>query len=320
VATTATGAPTKAAEPTKLAVPKVEYPVKGKPITVIVPFSAGGPTDISARLMAAAIEKEVGVPVQVLNKPGAGAQIGIGELARAKPDGYTIGAFIQPTASISYLDPANPPNYGRKDLLPLAMYALDSYVVAIKADSPYKTMKDLVDAAKAKPESIKFSTAGLTTASKLAVDLLAQQTGAKYALVNYDSGGQQLTAVLGDHVEATVPNLSVASPQVKNGAMRLLGVLSREKSSLFPEVETLASQGIDVFLDASYGINLPAGTPKEIQDVLSAAVKKSLVGVELKGRLEELNFIPTYRDSAAYNAHWDEVEAAIKKALSPATK
>ncbi len=311
----ATAAPTKAPTAAPTAPPKVDYPQKGKSITMIVPFGAGGPTDVAARLMAPVLEKELGVPVQVLNKPGAGAQIGVGEVARAKPDGYTIGAFLMPSCVISYLDPANPAPFGRKDLQPVAMYALDSYVLAVKGDGPYKTIKDLIDAAKAKPESIKFSTSGLTTGSRIGPDLLAAQTGAKFTLVHFDSGAQQITQVLGGHVDATVPNGSVAIPQTKSGAIRVLGVMSKEPNKFFPDVQTMAAQGYPVTIPASHGVVLPAGTPKEIHEILRAAVEKGVKSPayeDMRKKMEELTYVPTYMDTAAYNGHWDEVEATVK--------
>jgi len=321
--TAAPAAPTvaPAAAPTTAAAPKVNYPEKGKTINMIVPFAAGGPTDIAARLMAPVLEKELGVPVQVVNKPGAAAQIGIGEVARAKPDGYTIGAALQPPSVIAYLDKANPATFSRKDLQPVAMYAMDSYVLAVKADGPYKTVKDLIDAAKAKPDAVKFSTTGPTSGAYISADLLAKRAGVQFATVSFDSGAQQVMAILGDTVDATMCNGSVAVSQVRNNSIRLLGILSNEENKFFPGVKPLPAQGYDVVLGASHGLIVPAGTPMEVHNKLRDAVKNAITSPayeDTRKKMEELTYVPTYMDTAEYNKHWDETEVAVKAVFAAA--
>src|SRR5665647_1207380 len=165
-ATTAPAAPaaTKPAASAATAAPaaaKSTFPEKGKTITIIVPVNAGGGSDVSTRLMLPALEKILGTSVQVENKPGAGQQLGHTEFSKSKPDGYTIGMTNLPTTLTTYLDKERQAVYNRKTFQTIAAPVMDPGAIFVKADSPYKTLKDLVDAAKAKPSTIKGSTTGI---------------------------------------------------------------------------------------------------------------------------------------------------------------
>ena len=162
------------------------YPDKSRSVNVIVAYPAGGGTDVAARVMTPLLEKEMGVPVVVLNKGGAGGQIGFTEIARSKPDGYTIGFLIIPTVITTYLDPDRKAVFSRKSFELLAVQDRDPGVLAVKADSPYKTMKDLMDAAKAKPGSIRACTAGILSDDHMAVMMAEQLGGVKFAVVHFD--------------------------------------------------------------------------------------------------------------------------------------
>jgi len=140
-----------------------DFPKKGKSIDLIVAFSSGGAVDTAARLVQPILEKELGTNVEVINKPGAGGQIGYTALTSAKPDGYTIGATGSPSVVVSPLDPARGAKYTRASFQPLGRQVIDPAVIAVQPDSPYKTLKELLDAAKANPKSMTASTTGLLT-------------------------------------------------------------------------------------------------------------------------------------------------------------
>jgi len=133
--------------------------VKGRAISYIVPFDAGGAADLVARAIAPGIEKELGTPVQIVNKPGAGSQVGVTELARSKPDGYTVGVANIPTTITTYLDSERKAIYKRDSFITVAGYAVDPDVLVVKADSPFKSAKDLIEAARTNPEKIKIASA-----------------------------------------------------------------------------------------------------------------------------------------------------------------
>lgn len=150
---------------------------KSRPITHIVAYPPGGGTDVTARLLAPMLEKELGVPVQVVNKPGAGGQVGFTELVRSKPDGYTIGNLILPTVITTYLNPERKAVFSRKSFELLALQDNDPGIIAVKTDGPYKTLKDLIDAAKAKPGSIRTTTSGILSDDHIAAMITEEVAG-----------------------------------------------------------------------------------------------------------------------------------------------
>jgi len=152
--TTKAAEPTKASDATGASAKKVNYPAEGKAVSIIVPFPAGSANDTCARVLIPVLERELRVPVQVVNKPGASTQTGMTELVTQPTDGYTLGLISLPGAMLAYLDSERKAIYGRKDFVPLAFQSWDPDAIGVAADSPYKTMKDLIDAAKAKPGEI----------------------------------------------------------------------------------------------------------------------------------------------------------------------
>jgi tripartite-type tricarboxylate transporter receptor subunit TctC len=165
---------------------KVDYPTRGRAITIIVPFAPGGANDIAARLQAPALEKELGVSVVVVNKPGASTQVGMTQLVQAKPDGHTLGLLTLPGAMQAYLDPSRKAIYSRKDFTVVALQSWDPNGLAVKADSPYKNLKDLVAAARVNPEKVKIGTSGLLSTDHMVLLLLQKVAAVKVATDDAD--------------------------------------------------------------------------------------------------------------------------------------
>lgn len=313
--------PAKAAEPTKAAAPasqptaapakKVDYPAKGKTISIIVPWPAGGTNDIVARLMAAGMEKELGVTVQTVAKPGAGSQIGLTEAALAKPDGYTLVLMVLPPAVNIYMNPDLKAQFSRKDFIPIAVAAVDPMVISVKSDSPYKTTKDLVEAAKANPEKIKVGSTGIASTTHLTVLQLEHVSGAKFSRVQFDGDPQAISAVLGGHIDAMSTSPATIVGLYKNGNIRVLGYSDKDQSPYFPDVKGFPGQGYDVYLLASRGIAVPKNTPQEITDILNGTLKKVINSEEFKKRAEEAGFLVKYMDQKAYNEHWDQMDKLV---------
>ena len=177
----ATPAPAPTTAPAAPAAAKSTYPEKGKVVTLIIPWGAGGGSDVGARLLTPLMEKDLGVTIEVVNKTGGGPQVGITDLVNAKPDGYTFGMTNLPATAAIYLDAERQATFGRKDLQPVALHVFDPIAVAVRQDSPFKTMKDFMDAAKADPGKIKIATSGILSATH--IGFLSLEKSAEVVLV-----------------------------------------------------------------------------------------------------------------------------------------
>jgi len=300
--------------------PAAGFPEKGRPITLIVAYPPGGGTDVTARLLAPMLEKELGTPVQVLNKPGAGGQIGYTELSRSRPDGYTIGYLILPTVITTYLDPERKAVFSRKSFELLALQDNDPGIIAVKATGPYKTLKDLIDAAKAKPGTIRTTTSGILSDDHIAAMLTEQAADVKFAIVHFDGSAPGRNAVLGGHVEAFYGNVSEMQAQVAAGEVRLLAVMDRQRGKFYPDVKTAEEQGYKIYSGVHRGIGMPAGAPKEVRDALSEALGKVITSQEFGQRMEKLTYAPLYMDPQKYTSFWSEYEIQAKQWVEWAAK
>ncbi len=333
-----TPAPTvpKATEPTKAAPPaqstsavtaptaapakKLDFPQKGKAISIIVPFGAGAGNDLVARIAAPIMEKELGTSVEVVNKPGAGAQVGIAELAQAKPDGYTIGYTPFPAIQALYFNPERKATFTRDSFAPIGLHAVDLGVIAVAAKSPYNNMKDLVEAAKANPKKIKISTSGILSSSHLMVLEVEKTADVRFAVVHFDSASTGVQNLLGGHVDAVSGFLTDFLAQVRSGEVRLLGIMDAEESKHAPGVKTMEAQGFKLYASTFRAMSAPAGTPKEIVDLLSASLKKAVESEEHKKKADELGIVLRYRNSEELAAIWAERDNAMKPIIEQALK
>jgi putative tricarboxylic transport membrane protein len=292
-----------------------DYPARGKPITLIVPYAAGGVTDVTARLMANGLEKELGASVQVANKPGAASQLALTELARATPDGYTLSYAVLPTVTTHYLDPSRAAVYTRTSFQPIAMHHLTWMMLAVQTDSPYKTLKDLVEAARAKPEGIRISDSGLMAVPHTQVVMLELVAGVRFASVHFNGGAPSVTALLGGHVEALAGSTADSLAHKKSGQFRVLGVAAEQADPTMPDVPTMKSLGYDVVAASAAGILAPAGTPKPVVDKLTRAMKAVIESADHQARMKELGIATYYRDPEGYTRYWIDTETRIRPLL-----
>lgn len=288
-----------------------EYPIKGRTITILSPYTAGGSTDVVARLIGAELEKALGTPVQVANRPGAGGQVALSALVQSKPDGHTLAALAIPTTLATYMDPARKAVYTRKSFQPLARISAASVNVVVKADGPYKTLKDLIDAAKANPEKLRMAAGTQLSGYHLNSLHFQKETGTKFALVNFDGGIQGVNALLGGHVDASINQASELISQYKAGTIRLLGVLDSQESSFFPGVKTLQAQGYNLTTLTSNIIAAPAGTPKEIVDRLSREIRKTMADDQYVKKSVGMGLEARYLDGAQVDALWATLETDV---------
>ncbi len=304
----ATTAPTQpAAQPTAAPAAKVDYP-GGKPITFVVGWAAGGATDIGARLVAAGLEKELKTQVQVIDKPGAGSQVGITELVRAKPDGYTIGTTNLPTTNTLYLDPQRQAVFGRKDFAPIANYLSSPMALAVKGDGPYKKLQDLVDDAKKRPDKVTVANVGILGVSHLPILALEKAANVKFAHVEITQAPEIGTGIIGNHLDAGSGTAGNWTGLWRSGDLRYIAMFDRKEDPSFPNVPTAESQGYKVYSVTDMGVSAPPGTPKEIVDILSNAIKKVVASDEFKKKSLDIAMNPNFMDSAQYSAYWDEID------------
>ena len=287
-----------------------------KPITLYCSYVAGATTDITARALASGAEKLLGVPVMVVNKPGASTQVGMTQLVQAKPDGHTLGLLTLPGAMLAYLDPSRKAIYSRKDFKVVAMQSWDPNSLSVKTDSAHRSLKDLVEAAKANPEKVKVGTSGLLSTDHMVLLMLQKATGVKFNIVHFDGGTQSITALLGGHLDAVVTTASTFLPQLKSGNVRMLGITDKEENKFFPGIKTFDAQGYKVQYGASRGIVVRSETPKEALDILGAAVKKATDDADVRKRMNEMALTLRYMDEKQAGAFWDELEAQTKPLLS----
>ncbi len=292
------------------------YPTGGAPIDIIVPYPAGGGTDTSARMMAAGLSQVLHFNVQIINRPGAASQVGMTELVGSKPDGMTLGYAVLPAVQTSYLDPRRRAIYTAKSFQPVATQYIATMMLAVRTDSPFKTLKDLVDAARAAPGKITVSDSGLLGTPHLTTLMLGAAGHVTFAAVHFPGGPPSVTAVLGGQVQVLAGGISDALPYVRAGQFRVLGVASEAPDPAMPNVPTMRAQGFDVVNAAIGGIVAPAGTPAPIVAKLAAAVKTVVADPDQVRKLAAFGSLPYYNDPAGFAKVWADDEARVKPLLA----
>lgn len=303
------------------AAPAKNFPATGKNITLVIGYTAGGPTDMGARIAVGALEKVMaGAKFDIIYKPGATGQAGATFVAKSKPDGYTMGVTNVPAVNVSYLDPDRQAVYGRKSFQPLANMVVDPGLIAVRMDSPFKSIADIIKAAKANPHKITITTTGLQSTEHFWSLRLQNLTNTQFALVHFEGTVPAVMAVLGGKVDVLFGNVSDVSSHVKNGTVRVLGLLDdRESPFLPPGVKTLQAQGIPLVGGSFRGFSLPGGTPKEIVNILGDAMRKALNSDEVKEKLSKIGLTWRYMDTPQFEKFWDEMDETMVK-LIPITK
>jgi len=253
-----------------------DYPTR--PVTLQIPWPAGGSTDTGARILASIAEKKLGQPLVVINKVGAGSQVGLTELARAKPDGYYIGFVSLPALNTIIIDPERKAVFDIDAFLPIINQVLDPGAIWVKADSPYKTLKDFIDDARKRPGVIRASTTGILGDDHLAILMMEEAAKVKLRVVHFDGGAPQMTATLGGQVDVSFDNVGSITPRVRGGQVRVLAVMDKERSKFVADVPTTVELGYpSVISSSTRGVMGPKGIPgpfvKKIQEVFLDAMK-----------------------------------------------
>jgi tripartite-type tricarboxylate transporter receptor subunit TctC len=293
-----------------------QWPQKGKPIELIVSFSPGGAVDTAARLVAPVLEKELGTNVEVVNRPGAAGQIGYTELTSAAPDGYTIGATGSPSVVVSPLDPSRGAKYTRASFQPLGLQVIDPAIIGVAPNSPYTSLKALLDAAKAKPGTITATTTGIQTGEHFAIAQIKQETGADFAPVHFSEGSSQaMAAFLGNHVPVYVGSASDVGDLVKENKIRVLGVMDSTRSPSLPDVPTFKESGYDILSTTARGYSAPAGLPDAVSAKLEGAIKTAIDNPDVQAKISDLGLETRYLSASEYESLWTEQEKTFKELL-----
>jgi tripartite-type tricarboxylate transporter receptor subunit TctC len=302
---------------TALAAPAGAQEWPARQVNLIVPFSAGGTTDLFGRLLAQHMHQKFGQPFIVENRAGAGGNLGAAAVAKAAPDGYT---FLVGTVSTHAINPyiyTKLPYDTVKDFQPVSLIARLPNILVVHPSLPAKTVPELIAYLKANPDKMSYGSSGVGTSIHLAAELFKIKTGTTMTHVPFRSSGDIMNNLTGGHINLAFDNITLAWPQVKAGNLRALAVSSTERSAIAPDVPTVADTIPGFAATSWHGVFAPAGTPKAIVDRMAAEMKRILELPDVKDKLFEIGAVAspmTPEDFAKFiegeRAKWADVVKA----------
>jgi tripartite-type tricarboxylate transporter receptor subunit TctC len=278
-------------------------------VTILNAFPPGGVNDIVTRPFAASLEPILKQPVVVETKAGAGGQVGAQVGASAKPDGYTLLSHNNGISGYEEVDKlfGRHPKTTRADFIPLARLVADPVVLVVNEAQPYRTLKDFLDDAKARPEAIIYSSGGLYGATHLPVALLEKATGIpKLRHLPTNGGGPAVVALLGNNAQMSTQTISATLPHLKAGKLRALASFGGTRSKALPEVPTLRELGYDLEYYLWVGIFAPKGTPGNVVSILNSAIAKAATADQFKNAITNVGLDADYLDSESFAKFWEQ--------------
>ncbi|MPZ43176.1 MAG: tripartite tricarboxylate transporter substrate binding protein [Betaproteobacteria bacterium] len=279
-----------------------------RPITMVVAFPPGGVADTTARPTAAAMEKVLGQPVTITNRPGAGGAVGNAVTANSKPDGYTI---LMALSSISVIPAADElfnrkPAYSLDQFVPIALISADPTILVVHPSLPVKSLQDLVALARAKPDALTFSSSGLYGALHMPMEMFLYASKVKIRHLPTTGGGPALTAVLGGHVELTAGGPAAISGHVKSGKVRPIVSWGADRHPSYPDIPTFRELG---YKDVEYyiwaGLVGPRGIPDSALTALRAAASKAVEDAGFKKSMASVGTLVQYKDAPEFGKYWE---------------
>lgn len=293
------------------------YPVK--PIRLVVPYPPGGGLDLFARPLAQKVTELIGQPIVVENKPGASGVVGAAHVAQQAPDGYTLllaaaSQYLQPFVS------KNVPFDNAKDFTPIISAVNYHNVVVVHSELPIKSVKDLVDYAKANPGKLAYVTAGQNTSQHLAALLMSHMTGVELLHVSYKGGSPALNDLLGGRVQMGILVQSTVMPHIRSGKLRPIAVVEAERAKALPDVPTVAQAGLPGYAIAEswLGILGPAGLPAAVVSRFNQVASKAIADPEVKSRVEGLGYEVTGSTPEQFQKQIDRTVEIYRKIVNTA--
>jgi len=295
--------------------PQEPYPTR--PISMVVAFPPGGVADNTARPVAAALERILKQPVTVLNKAGAAGAVGYQATATSKPDGYTLLMALVSVSVLPEVDKlfGRPQNYTREQLTGIARINADPSMLVVRADAPWKTLKDLVEDARKRPGEIVFTSSGLYGAAHIPMEMFIKAAGIKMRHLPTTGGGPMMNAILGGHAQLVMTPVSLAAQHVKAGKLRLLAHSGSTPVAAYPEVPSFKSQGYDVEYTAWAGLVAPKDTPPPVIKILRDATRQAVKEPEVINSHAKLETPIAYMDADEFNAWWARDAAKLAEVV-----
>lgn len=288
---------------------EVKFPTK--PIEILVGYAAGGASDISARLVAPFLEKQLGQPVVVVNKPGGGGEITYSTLAKANPDGYQLG-FINAPATMS-IPLSRKVSYTMNDFAYIGNVIYHENLVVVNYDSPLKTIDDLINKAKANPGTVTIGNSGPYADDHLASLAFQNAAGIKFKDTAFQGTAPSLVSLLGGHIDAVVCNVADIVEKVKQKQVRVIGSMGEQRNKLFPDAPTLKEKGMTVVMGNYTTLAAPSKTPPEVLEKLRIALQKATSDPEYIKKATDAKLPIQYVDAAASAKAYKENQAFLEK-------
>jgi tripartite-type tricarboxylate transporter receptor subunit TctC len=276
-----------------------------KPINLVIPFAAGGSSDLAARTFVHLSPEVLGQPMIIQLKPGGGGAIGTEFVAQAKPDGYNL--LFGHTNCNTILPVAEGRSRGPDDMASVCRINIENNIYFVRSDSPFKTIRDMIDWAKANPGKLSFGNVGTWSVTDFEWKWLEQKAGIKTRIVPYNGGGDALIALLGGHIQVTMISSSSGYPHMRAGKLRPLAICGPYRKSDLPNVPSMKDAGYDTGLEGYWkGVLAPKGTPRPIIERLAAGFKKMTENKQVIDSFEKLGNEFNYQGPDEFAKYWQE--------------
>lgn len=291
------------------------YPTKS--INLISPYPPGGAADLTARPLAPALERALKQPVVVVNRVGAGGAVGTQFVSTAPADGYTLMITVFSISTIPEADrvAGRTPRFTRDQFIPIARINADPTMIIVHPSTPWKSVKELVDDAKKRPNEIVFASAGPFTVAHMAMEVFMQTTGVKMRHLPTTGGGPAMTALLGGHAFVSALSTGAVSPQAQAGKLRVLANSGAKRLAAFPDTPTLKEIGYDMEVYLWTGMFVRREVPPEVVKTIRAAVRQAVQDPEFVKASHKMQMPPDYLDAPEFKTWWDKDSAMLAKAI-----
>ena len=278
-----------------------------KPVTILLGYPPGGSTDTTARALAPVLERILGQPVVIQNRPGAAALIGTMQVANAAPDGYTVTVATTQLSLLPAVDQVfgRPPSFTREQFAPIALVSADPSMLFVNASQPWKTFQELIDDAKKRPGQIVYASGGLYGTTHLAIEIVLKATGTRMRHLPTAGGGPALTAVLGNHAGLLAAHPAVGGPQARAGVLRPIGTMGTKRVAAFPDIPTLKELGYDAQYYQWNGLFTQAKVPEPIITIWRTAVAKAVKDPDFIKAMAKVGSGIDYLDRDEFRPWWD---------------